>query len=210
MISVYVIDDHAVVRAGFASLLEAETDITVIGEAACGEDAFSDYVELQADVLITDISMPGEGGFAFMRRLLARHADAKLLIMSMFDDAIFVKRAMQYGAMGYISKSDDPNLLIQAVRAIAAGETWVAPQLAQKLIGSIRGGKAHPLEALTAKEFEVFVLLAQGKDSKQVAGLLHMSPKTAGTHQTRIFHKLNIHTSAELAHLAIRMDVLNK
>ncbi len=209
MISVYLVDDHAVVRAGFRSLLEAEADIAVVGEAASGEEAYSGYVELQPDVVVTDVSMPGEGGLGFMRRLLKRDKDAKALVMSMFDDVAFVKRAMEYGAMGYISKSDDPELLVQAVRAVAAGDTWVAPMLAQEMLGSMRTGEGSPQALLTDREFEVFVLLASGKDAKEIADILHLSSKTVGTHQTRIFHKLRVNTGAELARLAIRLNIIN-
>jgi len=208
MISVYLVDDHAVVRAGFRSLLEAEADISVAGEAASGEEAYGGYLELLPDVVVTDVSMPGEGGLGFMRRLLKRNKDAKVLVMSMFDDVAFVKRAMEYGAMGYISKSDDPELLVQAVRAVAAGNTWVAPMLAQEMLGSLRTGEGAPQSLLTDREFEVFVLLASGKDAKEIADVLHLSPKTVGTHQTRIYHKLGLNTGAELARLAIRLNII--
>jgi len=209
MISVYLVDDHAVVRAGFRSMFEAELDITVVGEAASGEEAYGHYLDLQPDVVVTDISMPGEGGLGFMRRLLKRDKDARVLVMSMFDDVAFVKRAMEYGAMGYISKSDDPELLVQAVRAVAAGNTWVAPMLAQEMVGSMRAGEGTPQALLTDREFEVFVLLASGKDVKEIADVLYLSPKTAGTHQTRIYHKLGLNTGAELARLAIRLNIIN-
>ncbi|GAV20550.1 two-component system, NarL family, invasion response regulator UvrY [Mariprofundus micogutta] len=208
MISVYLVDDHAVVRAGFSSLLDAECDIQVVGEAASGEEAYSGYFELQPDVVITDISMPGEGGLGFIRRLLTRDIDAKVLVMSMFDDVAFVKRALEYGAMGYISKSDNPDLLAPAVRALAAGETWASPKLAQQLFGSNRSGHENPHEILTSREFEVFVLLALGQDGKEIADALHLSPKTVGTHQTRVFNKLQVKTGAELARLAIRLGII--
>jgi len=209
MISVYLVDDHAVVRAGFSGLLEAEADMLVIGEAASGEEAYGGYFDLQPDVVVTDISMPGEGGLVFLRRLLARDQEARVLVMSMFDDVAFVKRAMEYGAMGYISKSDDPELLVQAVRSVAAGSTWVAPMLAQAMLGSMRAGEGTPQALLTDREFEVFVLLASGRDAKEIANILHLSPKTVGTHQTRVFHKLAVKTGAELARLAIRLGIIN-
>ncbi len=209
MISVYLVDDHAVVRAGFSSLLEAESDIHVIGEAASGEEAYRGYFELYPDVVVADISMPGEGGLGLLRRLFARDKDVRVLVMSMFDDVAFVKRAMEYGAMGYISKSDDPDLLAKAVRTVAAGDTFVAPALAQQMLGSMRGGQRNPQELLTDREFEVFVLLAKGKGAKEIAGVLNLSPKTVGTHQTRVFHKLSVTTGAELARLAIRLNIIN-
>ncbi|MDQ6997128.1 MAG: response regulator transcription factor [Mariprofundus sp.] len=209
MIRVYLVDDHAVVRAGFRSMLEAEADITVVGEASSGVEAYSHYLDLQPDVVVTDISMPGEGGLGFMRRLLKRDHNARVLVMSMFDDVAFVKRAMEYGAMGYISKSDDPGLLVQAIRSVAAGNTWVAPMLAQEMLRSMRSSEASPQDLLTDREFEVFVLLASGKDAKEIADILHLSPKTVGTHQTRIYNKLRLNTGAELARLAIRLNIIN-
>ncbi len=209
MISVYLVDDHAMVRAGFCRLLETETDIQVVGEAADGEGAYADDLIKQADVVVTDISMPGEGGFGFMRRLLARDNHAKVLVMSMFDDVAFVRRAMTYGAMGYISKSDDPELMAQAIRMVATGETWVAPTLAQQMMSDLRDKKNNPQDLLTAREFEVFILLAQGRDAKEIADILHLSPKTVGTHQTRVFNKLAVKTGAELARLAIRLNIIS-
>ncbi|MDQ6970215.1 MAG: response regulator transcription factor [Mariprofundus sp.] len=209
MISVYLVDDHAMVRAGFCRLLETETDIHVIGEAADGEGAYADDLIKQADVVVTDISMPGEGGFGFMRRLLARDKHAKVLVMSMFDDVAFVRRAMTSGAMGYISKSDDPELMAQAIRMVTAGETWVAPILAQQMMSDLRDNKDNPQDLLTAREFEVFLLLAQGRDVKEIADILHLSPKTVGTHQTRVFNKLAVKTGAELARLAIRLNIIS-
>jgi len=208
MISVYLVDDHAVVRAGFSRLLELEADIRVLGEASDGEAAYADYLIVQPDVVVTDISMPGEGGFGFMRRLLARNDDAKVLVMSMFDDAVFVRRAMSYGAMGYISKSDDPDLMVQAIRTVAAGKTWVSPALAQQMMSNLRNKQDNPQELLTDREFEVFVLLAKGRDAKEIADVLHLSPKTVGTHQTRVLQKLGVKNGAELAHLAIRLNII--
>jgi len=209
MISVYLVDDHAVVRAGFRSLLEAESDIHVIGEASSGEEAYRGYFELYPDVVVADISMPGEGGLGLLRRLFARDKNVRVLVMSMFDDVAFVKRAMEYGGMGYISKSDDPDLLAKAVRTVAAGDTFVAPVLAQQMLGSMRDRQRNPQELLTDREFEVFVLLAKGKGAKEIAGVLNLSPKTVGTHQTRVFHKLSVSTGAELARLAIRLNIIN-
>jgi len=209
VISVFLVDDHAVVRAGFARLLEIEADLHIVGEASDGESAYADCLLVQPDVVVTDISMPGEGGLGFMRSLLLRIPDARVLGMSMFDDVAFVRRALAGGAMGYISKSDDPDLMPQAIRAVAAGEIWVAPSLAQQMMNHLHYQQDNPQELLTAREFEVFVLLAKGSDAKEIAEILHLSPKTVGTHQTRVFNKLAVKTGAELARLAIRLNIIH-
>ena len=208
MISVYLIDDHVVVRRGFKSLLDAEEDMYVVGEADSGEDAYRECLNIKPDVVVTDISMSGEGGLSFARRLLERDPEAKVLVMSMFDDVSYVRRAMEIGAMGFLSKSGNPELLIQAVRAISSGEIWVAPLLAQQMMGKLRTSQGSSEEVLTPREFEVFVLLAEGKEGKEIADILHLSPKTVGTHQTRVFNKLGVKTSAELARLAIRSNLI--
>jgi len=208
MIRVYLVDDHAMVRAGFRALLESTGKIRVVGEADSGEAAYGDYFQLHPDVVISDISMPGEGGLVFLRRLRKRDPEACVLLMSMFDDAAFVTRGLEFGAMGYISKSDDPALLIDAVNSVAEGNTWVAPKLAQTVMGALQQSRVNPHDVLTDREFDVFVLLARGNDGKQIADTLHLSPKTVGTHQTRVFTKLKVKTGAELARLAIRLGII--
>jgi len=208
MISVMLVDDHAMVRAGFRSMLGHEPDIQVVAEAESGESAYGLYFEQQPDVLVLDISMPGEGGIGLLYRLLARDAQACVLMMSMHDDAAFIRRTLEAGAKGYISKSDDAELLVEAIRALVRGENWLSPGLTRQLAACFHSHHADPVRALTDRELEVFLLLARGYESKKIAEMLHLSPKTVGTHQTRVFQKLGMHTSAELARLAIRLDMI--
>lgn len=208
MISVFLVDDHAMVRAGFRRLLETENNITVVGEAGSGEDAYPEILKQHLDVIVVDISMPGEGGLSFIRRLLSKDKNAKVLIMTMHDDDAFVSHAIQLGAKGFLSKSGDPNELATAIKAIANGENWISPNIAQKVVYSMGSGQESPVEVLTTREFEIFMLLSKGKSVNEISTLLHISPKTVNVHRANIMEKLNVKNTVKLAHIAMRMGML--
>ena len=208
MISVYLVDDHSVVRAGFRRLLENEGDISVVGEADSGEGAYQECLDLKPDIIVVDISMPGEGGFSFMRRLLAEDSNIRLLVMSMHAEPIYLTNALQLGVKGYISKSGDPEELITAVRKIARGENWVSPKLAQEAIYNLDTSKQSSIENLTTREFEVFILLSEGKSVIEIGKALQISPKTVNVHRAKILDKLGAKNAVELAHIAVRLGVV--
>ncbi|NWF38408.1 response regulator transcription factor [Mariprofundus sp. NF] len=208
MISVYLVDDHTMVRAGFRRLLETEDDINIIGEKGCGEDAYPECLALQPDVVVADIAMPGEGGLSFIRRLLNKDESAKVLVMSMHDDETFVSHAIQLGARGYLSKSGDPNELAQAVRSVAKGDRWVSPEIAQRMVYSLGTGNESPVEILTTREFEVFILLSEGNSVIEIGKILHISPKTVNVHRANLMEKLKVKNTVELAHIAIRTQMI--
>lgn len=207
-IRVLLVDDHAVVRAGYRTLLENAPDINVIAEAASGEDACRHFADLGPDVVIMDLSLPGIGGLEAIRHIILRDHDASILVFSMHDDTAFVEKALSAGAKGYITKNSAPETMIEAVRKVAAGSTFLDHQLAHNLALQKSAGRSDVVASLTTREFEIFCLLAQGMSPQQTAGELALSYKTVANYTTQIKAKLNVRNSTELVHLAIRSGII--
>jgi len=210
-VSVYLVDDHAVVREGYKHLLE-KANITVIAEAENGEEAYKFYDLLKPDVVVIDLSMSGMGGIEAIRKITAKDKNAKLLAFSMHDDTIFTTRAMQAGARGYVTKSSQPNVLVEAVFAVAANKKYISQDIAVK-ISHNKMNVQHPSELnvmndLTAREFEVFQLLAKGLSLDEIATTLHLDYKTIANIQTRLRQKLNVENTAQLILAAVKLNVL--
>jgi two-component system, NarL family, invasion response regulator UvrY len=209
MIRVVLVDDHAIVRMGFRMLLQASGgDIEVIGEAADGEALLRQLPEWQADVIVMDLSMPGLGGLETLRRLRARDGAPPVLVLSAHEDTAHPRRALNAGALGYLSKRGAPEALPEAVRAVAQGKRYLDGQTAQNLALSQLDGAASPFDALSEREFEVFVRLARGRSVNDIAVQLSLSPSTVGTHLYNIKQKLNASNQAELTLLALRWGVI--
>ena len=208
MIRVLLADDHPVVRSGYGRLLEQERDIRVVAEAATGEAAYAAFVADPPDVLATDLSMPGGGGLELIRRVIARAPAARILVFSMYDGLPLVRRALEAGARGFLTKAAAPQCLVDAVRALHAGERYLGADLPPGLLQREPAREAERLAALSLREFEIFRLLAQGHSPAECAQALKLSPKTVSNHQTTIKDKLGVTTSAALAHLAIRHRVI--
>ena len=209
VINVLLVDDHAVVRAGFKTLLENQGDIDVIAEAESGESACRLFIERDPDIVIMDLSLPGIGGLEAIRRIVSRQRDAKVLVFSMHEDTAFVEQALQAGARGYIGKSSAPVVLVEAVRQIANGNIYIDPDIAQRLAFQKTKGGDSPFEALSTREFEIFCLLAEGLSVNTVADRLSLSYKTVANYTTQIKSKLEVGTPAELARLAIRHGIVS-
>ncbi|MDO9283106.1 MAG: response regulator transcription factor [Methylotenera sp.] len=208
MIKVLLADDHSVVRAGYRHLLQSAADIQIIAEADSGEEAYRLYGEAKPDVTVMDISMPGMGGLEALRRIRAQDPNARVLIFTMHDDAVFPARALEAGARGYLSKSCPPEALVEAVRAIAAGRKYLGQDVAQKVALQMVLGTGDLLQKLSAREFEVFNLLAQGLPLIELGERLHMDYKTVVNVQSRIRQKLAVENTAQLVMLAIRAGVI--
>lgn len=206
-IRVQLVDDHQVVRKGIRRLLEESGEFEVACESTNGEDAYRDYRQHKPDVMILDMSMPGEGGIGLLRRLISMYPEARVLVLSMYDDVIFPRRALELGAKGYISKGVDAQILVQAVRKVARGGHFVEPDIAQRMALE-RVHRDSPISSLTTREFEVFRLLAEGESVKRIAEILHLSPKTVGVHRTNVLRKLEVANLAELTRLAIRHGII--
>jgi len=208
--SVLLADDHAIVRMGFRLLLETAGECRVVGEAASGEEAFALYFKLNPDVLVIDIAMPGMGGLEAINRIVARHPDARILVLSAHEDTSYSRRAIHAGALGYLSKRGAPAELLQAVSTIARGGTYIEAAIAQRLAVQGSKGTQDPVDTLSEREFEVFVHLAGGKSVAQIAELLSLSPRTVGTHLYNIKQKLQAQNAAELTLIALRAGLLNE
>ena len=209
MIRVLLVDDHAVVRTGFRLLLQAHPDITVAGEADSGESACQRYLELNPDVVVMDLGMPGMGGLEALRRIRAHHAQARVLALSAYDDPLHARRALREGARGFLSKRSAPEALLEAISAVAAGQRYLDPNLAQKLaLDEVEGAGKSAVERLSEREFEVFVRLAGGASVQRIADDLKLSGSTVGTHLYNIKQKLGASNQAELTLIAIRHGLI--
>lgn len=202
---VLLVDDHPVVRAGFRYLLEQQGDYAV-EEAGSAEEAYSVYGELQPDVVVLDLSMPGMGGLEGVRRLRAKYEDACILILSMFEDPTFVQQTRDLGAMGYLTKGSASDQLGEAIASVLAGKHYYSKDIAGALIEG--GMKNSDTWGLSAREFEVFCLLAQGRSVVDVAEDLHVSHKTVNNHRTHILQKLDLKNGIEMARFAIRHRII--
>ncbi len=208
-ITVFLVDDHSVVREGYRRLLERSAGIRVIGEAANASDAYSEFQRLNPDVVVMDISLPGASGIEAMRHMLAREPRAKVLIFSMHEEPIFASRAFQAGALGYVTKASAPDVLVEAVRAVAQGTRYLSQDMAQALaLQFVDGGGASSLNVLSNREFEVMRLLVTGDTIAAIAEKLQLSYKTVANHQSAIRQKLGVETSAQLLQVAQRNGVV--
>ena len=208
MIKVLLVDDHPVVRAGYRRLLEQSDDIRVDGETSDAESGYRAYCELAPDVCVSDLSLPGCGGLELLRRILVRAPDARVLIFSMHDSPQLVERAFEGGALGFVSKSAQPNALVQAVRAVHGGSRYVSDELLPAHPSQEGQLELARLRLLTEREFEVLRLLARGISGPECGRLLNLSPKTIANHQSQIKEKLQVSTSAGLVHFALRHSII--
>ena len=208
VIRVMLVDDHAVVRMGFRLLLEGAPDLKVAAEANSGEEAVRSFAEVKPDVVVMDISMPGIGGLEAIDRILARESQARILVLSAHEDIMHARRVLKAGAMGYLTKRSAAEALIDAIRQVAQGKTYLEPSIAQQLALQQLSGNKSPVDMLSEKEFKVFLALAKGKSVAEIAEVMSLSPRTVGTHLYNIKQKLGAANSAELAIMAIRAGLV--
>ena len=207
-INVMLVDDHAVVRMGFKMLLESAPDIKVIAEAENGEVAIKAYMECRPNIVVMDITMPGMGGLEAIERILAKDSSARILVLSAHEDSVHPKRVLNAGAMGYLTKRSAAEELIKAIRMVACGKKYIEAGVAQQMAIQQLSGDQSPVDVLSEREFEVFMSLAKGKTTNEIAENLFLSPRTVGTHLYNIKQKLNANNSAEIALIAMRSGLL--
>ncbi|BCS34864.1 DNA-binding response regulator [Luteitalea sp. TBR-22] len=201
-------DDHTVVRRGFGLILSAQPDLEVVAEAHNGREALERAVETEPDVVIMDVSMPELNGIDGTRRILDAVPRARILALSMHRDAVYVREMLRAGAKGYLVKDADDESLIDAVRAVARGDAYLSPSVADTVLADYRRHVTNPLDLLTPREREVLQLVAEGRTNKEIATLLSLSVYTVDSHRSRLMEKLNLNSSGELVRFAIRNGLI--
>jgi DNA-binding NarL/FixJ family response regulator len=211
VISILVVDDHTLFRTGIRKMLEAEADMRVVGEAATGREALAQARKLMPDVILMDIKMPDLDGIEATRQLCREMPHVGIIFCTMFEDEEFVFAGLQAGGRGYILKDADPDTVLRAIRAVAHGESLLAPTIAQKVMSrfSALPSKPTPLyDELTPRELEVLKLIAEGLCNKEIAQELVISEKTVKNHINNIFSKLHVNDRSQAMLYAIRMGLV--
>jgi DNA-binding NarL/FixJ family response regulator len=205
-----VADDHTIVRSGIRHVLEGEPGFDVVGEASNGSEAFALASKLHPDVVVLDISMPGESGLGIAERLRGIISPPRVLILSMHDNAEYVLESVRAGAHGYLLKDTAAVELRTAIRAVCRGESYFSPPVASRLSAAVRGeqGTGPTLEHLTGREREVLEGIARGRTNKEIAAALGISYRTVETHRESLMKKLQIKTVAELTRFALSAGIV--
>ena len=210
-IRVLVVDDHAVVRAGLRRVLDAEPDIETVGEAPTAERAVFEALETKPDIVLMDVVMPGKSGIDGLPALLQAVPTARVLMLSMQDDPRYVREAFEAGASGYVLKEAADTDVVDAVRAVAAGERYVHPALGARMVqAESEERKRAAADPLSGREREVLRLLALGHTNQEIAAQLFISVRTAETHRAHIMQKLGLSTRAELVRYALEHDLVER
>ncbi|KRG67807.1 MAG: response regulator [Stenotrophomonas sp.] len=206
-ISVFLIDDHALVRTGIRMILSGQTGIEVIGEADSGDIALPQIRRLKPDVVLCDLHLPGLSGLEITERIVKGDHGTRVIIVSVLEDGPMPKRLLEAGASGYVGKGGDSKELIRAIHDVAIGKRYLATSIAQNLALSNLEGGASPFDLLSPRELEVALLLIQGHRQEEIARRLSLSAKTVNTHKARLFQKLGVQDNIALARLAAQYGV---
>jgi DNA-binding NarL/FixJ family response regulator len=208
-IRVLIVDDHAVVRTGLRRVLDAEDDIETVGEAADADRAVFEAIENRPDVVLLDVMMPGKSGIEGLPALLQAVPEVRVLILSMQDDPRYVREAFDAGASGYVLKEAADTEVVDAVRAVAAGDRYVHPSLGARLVAADADARKRAAsDPLSDREREVLRLLALGHTNQEIATMLFISVRTAETHRAHIMRKLGLSSRAELVRHALAEGLL--
>lgn len=204
-ISILLADDHAIVRDGLKTLLEAQSDLRVAGQAANGREAVSAAAELKPDVVVMDISMPDMNGVEAARRIRVAQPATRVVMLSMHGNAEHVYRALEAGATGYLLKESAGAELVAAIRAVHAGRRYLTEKVNELVIAGYLGerGAGSPLESLSKRERDILQHIVDGRSNRETAELLHLSGKTVETYRSRMLKKLGVRNVADLVKFAI-------
>ncbi|KAA8996615.1 UvrY/SirA/GacA family response regulator transcription factor [Affinibrenneria salicis] len=210
MISVFLVDDHELVRAGIRRILDDIKGLRVVGEAQCGEEAVKWCRNHHVDVILMDMNMPGIGGLEATRKIVRFSPDIKIIMLTIHTENPLPAKVMQAGAFGYLSKGAAPKEVICAIRAVHAGKRYIASDIAQQMALSQLVPQAEtPLDCLSERELQIMLMITKGQKVTEISEQLNLSPKTVNSYRYRMFNKLNIHGDVELTHLAIRYGLFN-
>ncbi len=208
-IKVLLVDDHAVVRAGFKLLLSTSPNIEVVAETDRGEKAIQLYQKYHPDIIVLDLSMPGIGGLETIRRIIQRNENVSILVFSVHDEQVYVNRALSAGAKGYITKNSAPEILPEAIECIQQGKCYVEQGLVKEIdVQLLDDDYQKIIHTFSAREFDIFRLLAKGLTVHKIADELCLGYKTVANYVTQIKKKLKISSIAELAHIAVMLKIL--
>ena len=210
MIRIVVADDHTIVREGLKQLLSAAPDLSIVGEAQSGHEVLQRVRDLEFDVLLLDMSMPGKSGIELIKQVRGEKPKLRILVLSMHQEQQYAVRAIKAGASGYLTKDSASVQLVLAIRKVAAGGAFITEAVAEQLaLGAMPRTEGLPHEALSDREFQVFRLLASGEAVSKIAEALNLSVKTVSTHKARIMQKMNMSNPAELIRYAIKHRLID-
>ena len=209
-LTLLLVDDHAVVRSGFKVLLQTWDDVDVVAEANSGEEALPLYTLHRPEVVVMDIAMAGMGGIEATKRLLALDPQVRILALSAHEDSSYAKRALQAGALGYLSKRTAPEVLIDALRMVARHQRFIDPIIAQRMANQRNESDSQYIDKLSPREFEVFLMLAKGRSVLYISQALGLSASTVGTHLYKVKLKLQLSNQSEMTLLAMRHGLLDE
>jgi DNA-binding NarL/FixJ family response regulator len=205
---ILLVDDHPMTREGLTANINRQSDLEVCGEANTPAEAMSALSKLKPDLMLTDMTMPGRSGVEFLKDVHAMMPSLPILVLSMHDEMLFAERALRAGARGYLMKDAGSAKVLEVIRLILNGQSYVSPGMSARLLDAVTGrrprGSTSPIEKLSDREFEVFRLLGCGKTTKEVAEMLNLSPKTVDVHRGRIKEKLQLKDATTLLHHAVR------
>jgi two-component system invasion response regulator UvrY len=208
-IRVFIADDHAIVREGLKQILAEQRDIVVAGEAENGLDAIKSFRKSRCHVMLLDISMPDRNGIEVLKQIKQEHPELAVLMLSMHREDQYAIRALKAGAAGYLTKQSAPRELVTAIRQVAGGQKYVSATLAQTLASQVGADhEAPPHDSLSDREFQTLTMIASGKTVSEIARELSLSVKTVSEYRARLLAKMNLRTSAELTHYAIRNQLV--
>lgn len=210
MISVFLVDDHELVRTGIRRLLEDERGVKVVGETNSGELAVKWCRSHSADIILMDMNMPGIGGLEATRKVLRYDPDAKIIVLTIYTENPFPTKVMQAGAAGYLTKGAGASEMMNAIRAVNQGQRYISPEIAQQMaLSQFSSEEDNPFKNLSERELQIMMMITKGQRVTDISVQLSLSPKTVNSYRYRLFSKLGINGDVELTHLAIRQGMLD-
>ncbi|MBZ9537656.1 UvrY/SirA/GacA family response regulator transcription factor [Modicisalibacter tunisiensis] len=209
MIRVLVADDHHLVRTSIAHMLDAEDGLSVVGEAADGEDAISQARRLRPDIVLMDIRMPGIGGLEATRKIARGMSDIKVIVLTAYLEDTFAQRLLEAGASGFISKGTELEEMVRAIHGVQAGQRYISSEIAQRLVLARLDNQENPFDQLSSRELQVAMMIVNCHKVSDISDSLFLSPKTVNTYRYRIFEKLGVHSDVELTHLGLRFGLID-